>query len=254
MDSNVLNTAHGARWYRIPWCRRHKRLGFNLWVRKIPWRKKRQPTPVFLPGKSHQRSLVGYSPWGRNESDVTEHTHTHTHTQQQQQHAEHLSWSSGFPLLHTYITRAVSLVPTLSWFFLRSIECQCTGKILLEDTSSPPVPSCLWLPVLCSLPLAHTWQFHENSGWHLACWYGNPIFLLCSARSESVLVPSFWGGSCLYVHFRLGGSPALSVLWWAQTRPDLVDYPSWPCGYPSFPCWGESDTVFSFLHLNTWVV
>ena len=181
-------------------------------------------------------------------------THTHTHTQQQQQHAEHLSWSSGFPLLHTYITRAVSLVPTLSWFFLRSIECQCTGKILLEDTSSPPVPSCLWLPVLCSLPLAHTWQFHENSGWHLACWYGNPIFLLCSARSESVLVPSFWGGSCLYVHFRLGGSPALSVLWWAQTRPDLVDYPSWPCGYPSFPCWGESDTVFSFLHLNTWVV
>ena len=31
----------------------------------IPWRKKWQPTPVFLPGKSHrQRSLVGYSPWG----------------------------------------------------------------------------------------------------------------------------------------------------------------------------------------------
>ena len=34
-------------------------------VRKIPWRRKWQPTPVFLPGKSHgQRSLVGYSPWG----------------------------------------------------------------------------------------------------------------------------------------------------------------------------------------------
>ena len=32
--------------------------GFDLWVRKIPWRRKRQPTPVFLPGKSHgQRSL-----------------------------------------------------------------------------------------------------------------------------------------------------------------------------------------------------
>jgi hypothetical protein len=73
MDSGVLNTAQGARW-------RHKRLGFNLWVRKIPWRKKRQLTPVFLPGESHQRSLVGYSPWGRNESDVTERAHTHTHT------------------------------------------------------------------------------------------------------------------------------------------------------------------------------
>ena len=38
----------------------------ETWVRKIPWRRKWQPTPVFLPGKSHgQRSLVGYSPWGR---------------------------------------------------------------------------------------------------------------------------------------------------------------------------------------------
>ena len=34
-------------------CRRHRRRGFNLWVRKIPWRKKWQPTPVFLPGESH---------------------------------------------------------------------------------------------------------------------------------------------------------------------------------------------------------
>ena len=42
----------------------HRRLGFNPWIRKIPWRRKWQPTPVFLPGKPHeQRSLVGYSPW-----------------------------------------------------------------------------------------------------------------------------------------------------------------------------------------------
>ena len=40
-------------------CRRHKRHSFNPWLRKIPWRRKGQPTPVFLPGKSHgQRSLV----------------------------------------------------------------------------------------------------------------------------------------------------------------------------------------------------
>ena len=38
--------------------------GFDPWVRKIPWRRKLQPTPVFLPGKSHgQKILVGYSPW-----------------------------------------------------------------------------------------------------------------------------------------------------------------------------------------------
>ena len=41
--------------------------------RDIFWRRKWQPTPVFLPGKSHgRRKLVGYSPWGRKESDTTE--------------------------------------------------------------------------------------------------------------------------------------------------------------------------------------
>ena len=44
-------------------CRRHKRWEFNLWVRKIPWRRAWQPTLVLLPGETHgQRSLVGYSP------------------------------------------------------------------------------------------------------------------------------------------------------------------------------------------------
>ena len=52
--------------------------GFNPWVGKIPWRGKWQPTPVLLPGKFHgQRSLVGYSPWGRRESDTTERLHFH---------------------------------------------------------------------------------------------------------------------------------------------------------------------------------
>ena len=50
-------------------CRRH---GFDPWVRKIPWRRTWQLTPVFLPGKSHgQRSLEGYSPWGGKELERT---------------------------------------------------------------------------------------------------------------------------------------------------------------------------------------
>ena len=54
-------------------CRRWKTPGFNPWVKKIPWRTARQPTPVFLPGKSHrQRSLVCCSPVGCKESDTTE--------------------------------------------------------------------------------------------------------------------------------------------------------------------------------------
>ena len=49
-------------------CLRYKRLKFDHWVRKIPWRRKWQPTPVFLPGKScGQRSLAGCSPWGCKE-------------------------------------------------------------------------------------------------------------------------------------------------------------------------------------------
>ena len=56
-------------------CRRHKRHRFNPWVRKIPWRRKWQPTPVYLLGESHgQKSLVGYSPWSRKEPDMTEAT------------------------------------------------------------------------------------------------------------------------------------------------------------------------------------
>ena len=58
---------------RLPWwlsgknstcqCRRHR---FNPWVRKVPWKRKWQHTPVFLLGKPHgQRKQVDYSPWVR---------------------------------------------------------------------------------------------------------------------------------------------------------------------------------------------
>ena len=50
-----------------------RRCQINPWVRKIPWSRKWQPTPVFLPGNFHgQRNLVGYSPWGHKESDMIE--------------------------------------------------------------------------------------------------------------------------------------------------------------------------------------
>ena len=74
-------------WGHFPWwlsgkesafqCRRHH---LDPWTRKIPWRKKWQPTPVFLPGKScRQRSLASYSPWDCKDSDTAEQlNHTHT--------------------------------------------------------------------------------------------------------------------------------------------------------------------------------
>ena len=61
-----------------PTCQRTGR-GFSPWVRKISWRRKWRPSPVFLPGKFRgQRSLVGYSPRGHRvrQDWVTEHGHT----------------------------------------------------------------------------------------------------------------------------------------------------------------------------------
>ena len=55
-------------------CRRLRRHRFDPGIRKIPWSRKRQPSPVFLPETYHeQRSLAGYSLWDHKELD----THTH---------------------------------------------------------------------------------------------------------------------------------------------------------------------------------
>ena len=104
--------------YGLPWwlsgkesacqCSRH---GFNPWAGKIPWRKKWQPTPVFLPGKSHgPRSLVGYSPWGRKK---VEHNLA---SKQQQLHLNNVLKMS-FPTFFTFVSLSV-------FFFLEEEEWQ----------------------------------------------------------------------------------------------------------------------------------
>ena len=56
-------------------CLQCRKCRFSPWVRNIPWRRTWLPIPVFLSGEFHgQRSLVGYSLWGRKESDITEAT------------------------------------------------------------------------------------------------------------------------------------------------------------------------------------
>ena len=76
----------------------YRKPGFDPWVWKILWRKKWQPTPVFLPGKSHgQGSLAGYSSWGRKSGLVTKlpppllgdnFVKTSTHTGVENQHGK----------------------------------------------------------------------------------------------------------------------------------------------------------------------
>ena len=54
-------------------CLQCRRPEFDPWVRKIPWKRERQPIPIFLPGKFHgQKSLAGYGSWGHKQSDKTE--------------------------------------------------------------------------------------------------------------------------------------------------------------------------------------
>ena len=97
--------------------RRHKRRGFDPWVGKIPWSRKWQSTPVFLPGKSHgQRNLVGYSPWGCKRTNTAGHTHS-VHLLY-----PHPNWSQfgSFPLVwwHAKFIKPVALSLThFSAFF-----------------------------------------------------------------------------------------------------------------------------------------
>ena len=73
IDSISINPQGFPWWHssKEPICQ-CRRPGFNPWIRKIPRRRKWEPTPEFLPGKSHeQRSPSGSSPWGHKELDTT---------------------------------------------------------------------------------------------------------------------------------------------------------------------------------------
>ena len=85
---------------------RSKRCGFDPWVGMIPCSRKWQPVPVFLPGKSHgqRRSLVGYSPWGCKESDMTEWLHFHHWLENQKKNSDSLSNIVNILLLKDFLT------------------------------------------------------------------------------------------------------------------------------------------------------
>ena len=111
----------------------------NPQVGKIPWRRKWQPTPVFLPGEFHgQRSLAGYSPWGHKEVDTTE----------------------RLPLSHLLIWWTV-----LSWTLVSIMTAllRTCPAAFLESCSSSSFLSPAWYFPLCApcphspvwLPLSH---------------------------------------------------------------------------------------------------
>ena len=68
-----IRTSQMAQWVKnAPAVQETRRCGFNPWIRTILWRRKKQPTSAFLPEKSHgQRTLVGYSPQGHKEIQLS---------------------------------------------------------------------------------------------------------------------------------------------------------------------------------------
>ena len=95
---------------------------------RFPWRRAQQPTPVSLPGESHgQRSLAGYSPRGRTESDTTEVTDTHTVCG----HPSERYTNSSSP-------KSSNPASTESTSFVHSCPCEAGPRVLLQHCVQQP--------------------------------------------------------------------------------------------------------------------
>ena len=116
----------------------YRRCGFDPLIRKILWRRKWQPTPVFLLEESHgQSSLMGYSPWGRKELDSTEWPSPHSTLVQEQNSIYTLFFGA---LNFTFTTRHIhnrALFPLWPCFLSETIYLIFPSSIL--DTYEPGV-------------------------------------------------------------------------------------------------------------------
>ena len=124
------------------------------WVRKIPWRRNWQTTPVFLFGEFQgHRNLTGYSPWGCKESERTEHAHTYTKEGYMSgclwachlAYANALQWAQNEAqgLLGVEVSAILGLVGS-NWFLWYSILPN--GCVILLTGVPCPLPSCLTFP------------------------------------------------------------------------------------------------------------
>ena len=97
---------------------------FDPWVRQIPWSRRWQPAPVFLPEKFHgKRSLEGYSAWGCRELDMTEHIHTHVERELLVQDANFLYYQILLNCPVTWLYQCI-LPPTVRFSnFLQTFLC-----------------------------------------------------------------------------------------------------------------------------------
>ena len=129
--------------------------GFDPWVGKIPWRRERQPTPLFLPGEFHgRRSLASYSPWGHKESDMSENPLQHTHS--------HLEWPLSCP--HTPHWPKDVREPHLS---------SKRGRVVQSYYVSRRTGNVLWAVLISTTEWGANFMY--TSGWNTRFW--SKIFL-----------------------------------------------------------------------------
>ena len=112
---------------------------FYTCVHAHMWTRKWQPTPIFLPGESRgQRSLGGYSPWGRKESDMTERLHsltcTYVWTQSQVLYIINKKW---FVWFHDFIFKLASFLCEGNIFFCNVLPTLLKIMISPADSDLP---------------------------------------------------------------------------------------------------------------------
>ena len=158
--------------------------------RKISWKRKWQPTPVFLPGKSHgQRSLVGYSPGCLKELDMTEHAHTR-HARLDSPNKTKPSFVSPHVLKKVrkgishcnHRSFAQTLKYLSAWFFILSKHGLCLSDRISCFRCTPSVNSyrSWWLSSVSSVYIylwcSLHWEMESNSH-SLGSWLDLAIFL-----------------------------------------------------------------------------
>ena len=183
------------------WCRR---CGFDPWVGKIPWRRKQQPTPVFLSGKIlWSQKPGGLCPWGHKESGRTEH---------------------GCISVYSTIHLSIHLPIYLSPIYL---------------STYPSIHLLLIQVLLYTYPSSHSLTFSHVSFYSLL--WSNMLGVFLPPQSiHTITYPSPWPQSVV-AYYRLCSENVTNQSLFTFT---LTKYfPNWTEDRPSFPCIFPSQNI-----------
>ena len=195
---------------------------FDLSVGKIPWRRKWHPTPVFLPGESHGgRSLVGYSPWGHKESDMTERFHFTSGLDWVRRHSvtRHVSLTQLCPTLCNSINGSSLGPPVYGILQAKILGVIChvflQGIFLTRDWT--------WVSCITGRFFTH-WDFKRNCqvlNWSFESTSIKDIFVSCTAKKKLCELQSRIWFNYLPIHMF---SKNFTWIWNTKTHMVIIKY------------------------------